>query len=233
MNTAMIASLGIISFTVALVAIFALRSRGLLKTALRLFSRKKKLTVLTIMALVVGSSIVTGSLAVGDSMRYAIVEGVYDDLGNVDEVVSSGGLFNESILGDVSIDPALLEVTDAIAPLIVLKGSARNKATDLTESRTNILGYDDDLLLGFGPFWVSGDESYYDTLAPGEAIINRNLADKLSAQTGDTITITMRNPEFSIESIYSHLAGQSWANVTVTAVVLDRGVGRLNLETTS
>ncbi|MCK4948580.1 MAG: FtsX-like permease family protein [Thermoplasmata archaeon] len=233
MNTAMIASLGIISFTVALVAIFALRSRGLLKTALRLFSRKKKLTVLTIMALVVGSSIVTGSLAVGDSMRYAIVEGVYDDLGNVDEVVSSGGLFNESILGDVSIDPALLEVTDAIAPLIVLKGSARNEATGLTESRTNILGYDDDLLLGFGPFWVSGDESYYDTLAPGEAIINRNLADKLSAQTGDTITITMRNPEFSIESIYSHLAGQSWANVTVTAVVLDRGVGRLNLETTS
>jgi len=233
MNTAMIASLGIILFTVALVAIFALRSRGLLKTALRLFSRKKKLTILTIMALVVGSSIVTGSLAVGDSMRYAIVEGVYNDLGDVDEVVSSSGLFNESILGYISADPAALEVTDAFAPLIALKGSARNRETGLTESVTNILGYDDDLLLGFGPFWVSGDESYYDTLAPGEAIINRNLAEKLNAQPEDVITISMRNPEFSIESIYSHLAGQSWANVTVKAVVLDRGVGRLNLETTS
>ena len=64
--------------------------------------------------------------------------GVYDNLGDVDEVISSSGLFNESILGDISADPAALEVTDAYAPLIALKGSARNRETGLTESGRQI-----------------------------------------------------------------------------------------------
>jgi ABC-type antimicrobial peptide transport system permease subunit len=233
MNTAILASLGLISFTLILLVILAAMSRGLLKTALRLFSRKKKLTILTIMALVVGSSIVTGSLAVGDSMQHAIVRGVYDDLGSVDIVVSSGGLYNESVLGELSSTPELIGITDAFAGTLSLKGSSRSSANGLTESGTNIVGYDSLLLLGFGPFWLSGGESYFEVVPPGEAIINQDLADRLNAREGDVITITTRNPAFSLESIYSNLSGQSWGNVTVRRVVANTGLGRLNLETTS
>ncbi|MFQ5909949.1 MAG: ABC transporter permease [Thermoplasmata archaeon] len=231
MNVAIVTSLAILLFVSAVVLILALRSRWLFKIALRFFSRKKKLTVLTILALVVGSSIVTGSLAVEDSMRFAIVEGVYDNLGKVDEVVSSGGLFNESIFGSISSHPDLAGVTDAFAPLIVLKGSVRNGTTGSLESNVNIIGYEESLL-DFGDFRVEGG-TFTAGLGSGEAIMNGNLAGRLGVGQGDTVTITARNPHFSVESIYSHLVGQSIANVSVRVVVEDRGLGRLNLETSS
>lgn len=230
MNIAIVSSLAILVFVVAVISVLAIRSPRLFKIALRFFSRKKKLTALTVLALVIGSSIVTGSLAVGDSMRFAIVKGVYDNLGEVDEVVSSSGLFNESILDLISSDSDLTDVTDAIAPLIVLKGSVKTRATGLIQSKANIIGYNDSFI-DFGNFRTVEGETFTGALSPGEAIVNQHLADELGVDRGDVVSISIRNPEFSVESIYSNLSEQLTANLSVRIVVRDIGLGRLNLET--
>lgn len=229
MNVAISASLAILLVVTALVLVLAAKSRQLLKIAMRFLSRKRRLTVLTVLSLVVGSSIITGSLAVGDSMRYSMVEGVYDNLGAVDEIVSSGGLFNESVLSSISADADLAGVTDAIAPLLVLKGSVRSVGTGLIESNVNVIGYERSLL-SFGDFRTEGGGTFTGGLEAGEAIINQNLASRLGISYGDVMSITARNPQFSIESIYSPLVGQATTNVNVSMVVQDKELGRLNFE---
>lgn len=214
---------------VCLIAVAGVRSPSLFRLALSFFLKKKRLTALTIVGLIVGSAIITGSLAVGDSLKSSVVDEVYANLGGVDEVVHSNGLFDESIFSAVSGNSTLAGVTDAIAPLVILKASVRNAATGQFEAKVNIVGYDASLH-AFGEFRKSDGSSLTGVPASGRAVINQQLAGRIDALAGATLAVTTQNPGFSIESIFSPLLGQASFSVVVDAVVADTGLGRFNLE---
>ena len=228
MDLVSLSAVALLGVTV-IVALAAVASVPFFRLAVRFFLERKRLTALAVLGLMVASSMVTGSLAVGDSMRYGVVEGVYGNLGAVDEAVVSNGLFNESVLDALASDGALGGLTDAMAPLLVLKGAVQNGATRALESKASILGYDS-RFLAMGSFEGAGGGIPGGVPGRGEAVINERLAGEIGARTGDVIKITIRNPEFSIESIFSPLAQQVTANVSVIAVVRDAGLGRFTLE---
>jgi ABC-type antimicrobial peptide transport system permease subunit len=225
---ALVPSLVVFLAVVVAVLAMAARSPALLKLALSFFLKKKRLTALTVAGLIVGSAMVTGSLAVGDSMKHGVVEQVYANLGAVDEVIHSDGLFNEMIFDSVSADPSVAAATDGLAPLLILGGSVRQGASGPVESSVNIVGYNG-LFYSFGNFQTLDGGSLTPEVAPGEAIINQKLADALDASAGSSLRITTRSPEFSVESIYSNLAQQVSIDLSVLMVVKDGGMGRFSL----
>jgi putative ABC transport system permease protein len=225
---ALVPSLLVFLTVVAIVAIMAVKSPSFFKLALSFFLKKKRLTALTVAGLIVGSAMVTGSLAVGDSMKHGVVEQVYANLGAVDEVIHSDGLFNEMIFDSVSADPFVAAATDGLAPLLILGGSVRQGASGPVESSVNIVGYNG-LFNSFGKFQTLDGGSLTPEIAPGEAIINQKLADALDASAGSSLRITTRSPEFSVESIYSSLTQQVSIDLSVLMVVKDGGMGRFSL----
>jgi putative ABC transport system permease protein len=225
---ALVPSLVVFLAVVVAVLAMAARSPALLKLALSFFLKKKRLTALTVAGLIVGSAMVTGSLAVGDSMKHGVVEQVYANLGAVDEVIHSDGLFNEMIFDSVSADPSVAAATDGLAPLLILGGSVRQGASGPVESSVNIVGYNG-LFYSFGNFQTLDGGSLTPEVAPGEAIINQKLADALDASAGSSLRITTRSPEFSVESIYSSFTKQVSIDLSVLMVVKDGGMGRFSL----
>ncbi len=227
MQTILVSSLAVFLLAAVILVVVAVRSPSLPRLALNFLLRKKRLTTLTVVGLIVSSTIITGCLAVGDSMRSSVIEEVFANLSEVDEVVYSNGLFNESVHDSVSA--SLADVTDGMAPLIVVKASSRNSGTWLVEPNVNVVGFDTDFL-GLGELRLTSGDIVTSEPGDGTVLINENLANKLGLQSNQYITIDVRNPEFSIESIYSKLAGKITIDLTVTAIVKDFGLGRFNLE---
>jgi len=225
---ALVPSLVVFLAVVAAVLIMAARSPSLFRLALSFFLKKKRLTALTVAGLIVGSAMVTGSLAVGDSMKNGVIEQVYANLGAVDEAVHSDGLFNETIFDSISVSPLVTAFADGLAPLVILGGSVRNAASGSVESGVNIIGYDGSFS-SFGKFQTLDGGSFMAEIDAGMAIVNQKLADALGASAGSTIQITTRNPAFSVESIYSNLTRQVLIDVSVFMVAKDSGIGRFSL----
>ena len=214
---------------VVVLTIAAFRSKALFKLALTFLLKKRRLTVLAVFGLIVASSIITGSLAVGDSMESSMIEDVYANLGGVDEVVHSNRLFNQSIFAALSSNSTLAGVTDAMAPLLMLKVAVNNKTTGRTESSVNLIGYEW-RLLQFGVF-SSYDGGVYAGPPPhNKTVINQKLAERLAVGSGSNVTVAARNPGFSIESIFSELGSQFSFEWQVDAIVTDTGLGRFSLD---
>ncbi|MCK5548725.1 MAG: FtsX-like permease family protein [Thermoplasmata archaeon] len=227
MDELLIYSLIIIALVGAVVVFLAVRSPLLFKIGIRNFVKRKKSSALAICGLLVGSAIISGSLAVGDSMENAIVQSAYENLGEVDELVHSLTSFNRTLFDSLKNDAILDSLTDGIAPLIVLPVSVTNPANGLRESRSTVFGYNRDLF-HFGDFLTAGP-TYNIELGPGQAIIDEKLADTINVQPGQNITLSFRSPEYSIETVYSELRDLILKNLTVSAVVRDESLGRLKL----
>ena len=58
------------------------------------FKRRKTGTILIIIGLMISTSVITGSLVVGDSMTYFVEESTYRNLGEVDVTVTSFEFFS-------------------------------------------------------------------------------------------------------------------------------------------
>lgn len=175
---------------ILLMVITGIFRRVIAKLGLRNFYRHKGHAVISIMGLLVGTSIICASMVVGDSIEYFIVEETYDSLGEVDiQVMPVGeGYFNYSVYTDLAADPIISGSIDAISPTLVSGSTVKDLNTGLFESTVSVLGFDPEIDRAFGPFIdESGGEFYGDDLGTNDAIINRELADKLDAGVNDTL----------------------------------------------
>jgi ABC-type lipoprotein release transport system permease subunit len=220
-------SLAIIAITFVFISALALRAPILLKMAFRNFRKRKKSSILAICGLLVSSAIISGSLAVGDSMENAVVQSAYANLGEVDEVVHSYRSFNSSVYDSLKADASLGQLTDALAPLIMLPVSVVSKASGLRETSTLIAH--DNKLLEFGDLRSLDGSLIRSAPGSGEAFINSKLAEEIGIAQGQNITLTLRAPDFSIETIYSNKANLAEIELVVKATVENEGLGRFQL----
>jgi ABC-type lipoprotein release transport system permease subunit len=237
MDVMLVASLIIIIVTVLAIAILAARSPLLFRMAVRNIAKRRKASVLAICGLLVSSAIIAGALAVGDSMENAVVQSAIANLGEVDEVVLSHKTFDQGIHDSMKNDAVLGSMIDGTAPLIILPASVTGGWNNLRESST-LIGFNREFL-GFGDFTTSSGSPFAEELDLNEAIINEKLAEGIGANTGDTITLSFRNPDYSIERLFSALSDLSAHNVsqsnliqhnfTVKEVVKNEGLGRFQL----
>ena len=175
--------------------------------------RYKRYYLLIALAVALANTIITGSLFVGDSVRYTLVSRVDERLGNALTLITSGTGFMDEALADM---PAL-------------KGSAA------TVFFTN--GFVSHSL-ALQPVSVWGVDSSIESIAAqgfvvpdvGEVVINRKTANELSLNAGDDIVV--RLPSASMIPSGSLFVTDNYTTslrLRIKAIVDSRQSGNLNL----
>jgi ABC-type lipoprotein release transport system permease subunit len=227
MDVVIIASAVVLVGTFLILGLLAIRSRMVFRIAVRNFLKRKRSTLFAVFGLAVGAAIVTGSLVVGDSLQNAVVQSTYRNLGGVDEAARSVGVFSETIVDEIRFELMGSEI-DAVAPLMILPVSVKNDTTGARQSLVNIIAFDDDFL-DFGKFALEDGTSFEGSLGPGQALVNRKLADQIGASANDELTVYFRTPEFSIETVYSTITSLQNYYFEIHDIVEDSGLGRFQL----
>jgi len=94
----------------------------------------------------VAAMVITGSLVAGDSLKGSIVSAVYENLGEVDEVVVSEQLFRQGIVDELEANKSLTQVVDHVAPLLFLDGVVENPKYGERTGKARIIGFDERFL---------------------------------------------------------------------------------------
>lgn len=213
-----------------LVAILALRNRVFFKLGLRNAGRRRGRTTLIVFGLMLGTAIVSAALSTGDSMSNTIRSTVIDSLGETDELVSvegaeaqgfaGVGYFDEELFAPVNDAARADPLVDGVAPAIIEPVAVQNRTTRQNEPRVTLFASESELLDGFGEIREVGAGSVsLGELGPGEAYLNADVAEELSASPGDELRVLAgdRSETYTLRSIveYDGSAGASEKNFSV------------------
>ena len=197
------------------IAIIAIRNRFLIKLSLRNIPRRRTQSILIIVGLMLSSTIVAASLAIGDTITASIRNAVLDGVGDTDIRISKPtfGQLGDSTLTAEEIEEVASELypdvrVDGIMAITTEQAPVLNQRTRLTEARATVRGFDVDGAVGtfrpqseggasntsrLSPFLlpptIDGATVDFSSLADDEVLINEALGNTLDAQAGDTLTI--------------------------------------------
>ncbi len=171
-----------------------------------------------VLGVAVGTSVLTGALFVGDSMRASLRAAALQRLGPVEHALVAQRFFREALAEEVAgSDEAIHAV-----PLIMLTGSVVHADTSARVDRMNVFGVDD-------RFWGLSAESRAEIALPmGEAraaprepsrtvILNDALARELGAKPGDDVLL--RLPSQNTVSSETLLGRRDRATLTLRLTV--------------
>lgn len=142
------------------------RFRLLLRTA-RYF-RNTNLAVL--LAVAVGTAVLTGSLLVGESVRYSLLQIVERRLGKVDHLLTTPGLFDDALAGRIERQTGFKERFTGAEALLYTKGSCEG-TQGAAAHRVNVFGRT--------------------SVTSGACVLSRALAQQLEAVAGSTLVLRM------------------------------------------
>ena len=204
---------GILGFVTLMIFGMAMRNRILLKLALRNIPRRPAQTVLIVIGLMLSTTIISASLAIGDTVTGSIRSVVLDALGNTDirlRTPLAGGDAESAVFADDAdgtaffvdryLDPETLarvigivdadDRIDGVMPQIREVLPVLDGRSQLTESRMTVVGFDATRQAGFGEIRTTDGQLFeLDRLSDDEVLINRAAAEELDARAGDEIVI--------------------------------------------
>ena len=201
MDHIMLVLLAIFLPSLAVICFLALRSRVMLKMALRNIPRRKAQTALIVAGIMISTLIMAASFGTGDTLTFSIKKSVVDGLGTIDEFVISARAGENDQFGGAAYVPverftrlqqelAGVDIIDGLAAGLAETAPTVNERNSLSEGRMQIAGVDPDTLQGFGGFTLEGGgEVRVDGLGPNEIFINSAAAEDLEALPGDTLTV--------------------------------------------
>lgn len=218
-DTLLVALFGLLGLIFLGIVYTALRYPLPFRLGLRNLPRRKSQTLLIVAGLALSTLIITSALGVGDTVDYSVKVEVYDELGAIDAQLgasavtagssfsfsaapsnetASSGPFDQAVATRVA---ALVDGTtiDGVAPVLVQQLPVYNRTSNLSEAAVSVRGIG--AVTGAG----LAAPAELDELAAGEVLVNRALADSLSAQPGDELLLVKGQP----------------APVTVRAIVPD------------
>ncbi|MGZ4940970.1 MAG: ABC transporter permease [Halobacteriota archaeon] len=192
MDTALLLGCSVLISLSVLIATLATRNVAIFKMSIRNLVRHPKNTAIVLVALLIGTAIVSGSLVSSSSLDYVVVRAAYDALGNVDETVVSNSLpFNYSVYSKLTADLELKNNTDGISPSLSGQAPSVDDVTSgIVSTNVTLVGLDFDRDVSFGTFTLlNNTQTNASDLTSGEVLINSKLARDLDAHVGDRLTI--------------------------------------------
>ena len=177
-----------------LLAFLVLRGPVLRRLAIRQASRRRTEAALVIIGSALGTTIIVGSLVVGDTLNFSVKQDAYRTLGPVDErVVSTDPVAGEVValaLRNLRSDPLVDGVLTAHSEqaAVVLTGNGRQAA----EPRTLVWDVDFAAAQRFGGSGVASGLSG-PSPRPSEVVLNDRLASDLGARVGDSVMLYLYN----------------------------------------
>ncbi|HEX6904249.1 MAG TPA: ABC transporter permease [Thermoanaerobaculia bacterium] len=169
----------------------------------------------------VASTVLTGALLAGDSVRGSLTDLMLDRLGGIDSVLISQGFFREELGAELNA-----------APLIVARASAVHGSSSTRASGIAVYGVDE----RFSRLHGRGEglpklESSGGIFPP--AVINESLAQEIGAKAGDDLLLSFELPgEIPRETLLGDKDADDvlvTRRFTVARVVPDRGIGGFGL----
>ncbi|MCI4355053.1 MAG: FtsX-like permease family protein, partial [Thermoplasmata archaeon] len=194
-------ALGLVGALVILLAVvgllslaFALRYRLSWRIAMRNVRRGRWRTVLVVFGLLVATTIVSGSLVIGDTVDAVNVHFTYIAYGSTDEAI-----YNHSVTTTYSFFPARVATAltanlsgndeiSGITPEIVSTVSVLDQRTHVPEPGLNLIGADPNASHSLGSFTTDSGGSL-DGPSAGTVLLDDQAASDLNATAGDTVEL--------------------------------------------
>jgi putative ABC transport system permease protein len=186
--TPTLAALLLVAFGIVL--FIALRKPVLRRLALRQVVRRRREATLVVLGSMLGTAIIVGSLIVGDTLNFSVKQSAYENLGPIDETVTSTTLAQgqkvadrlAGLQGDPAVDGILTAHGD-VASVTMGAGGTR-----VAEPQVGVWDLSFTDAAAFGVAGGEGSGISGRTPVPGEVVINADLAAALGARTGGTLT---------------------------------------------
>lgn len=193
-------------------------------------------TAAIILGVATATSVITGALLVGDSMRGSLRGLTLERLGKIQSVLAPGTFFpiqsvrwTEGLSGDAGeplrISSVILFPGGSVERKIEVQGEAINRTRRI--GGVQILGIDD----SFWDFDVTGIQPGV-SLNGDQVILNQSAADELGVEVNDEVTLRLP-VEAAVPADSplgrSDIQGEGLPRMKVVAIVPDRGLGRFSL----
>jgi len=230
--------IGIFILVLAGIMLPLFRDRILFKMGVRNMARRKRYTAIVTFGLMIGTAVITASLAVGDTMEKMIESETLSELYTTDEKIVAESLtderqfFNMSIFNEVNqqVDRAPI---DGLSPSISTYAAVLNLNSNLSETRAQFSGVDFSRTDPFGSF-MNQDGEQVKGLEPSEIMVGSDTADDLEAMVGDALIVYANNnlTTFTVTHILraEERAGSGtglYVNLTVGQEALGK-IGKIN-----
>ena len=194
------------------------RFQLILKSFLHYF----KSNLLVALGVLISTMVLTGSLVIGDSVRYSLTQATFYRLGKTTHLVSvTERYFRREMAVEIEQDNPQIQAT----PLLLLEGMAVSGGGQQRANKVQVIGLDKD-------FDKVAGTLLYAELTDNEIAISKNLAERLQVAEGDNILvrikkaslIPMNAPFVSAEETSVSLRG------SVKKVVSKEELGRFSLK---
>ena len=156
---------------------------GIKNIVIRSLSHYRRAALYQFLIVTMLSAVITGSLLTGYSVRQSLKNSAVERLGNTGILISSGiRNFDTGLAEKLTREQGFPAVA-----LIETDGFCRSFTGDGKSSRTKIFGIDSSF------FRFLGHEGI--TLRPGEAVINKALAERIRISEGEEIILNINKPD--------------------------------------
>ncbi|MCI4330540.1 MAG: FtsX-like permease family protein [Thermoplasmata archaeon] len=175
-------------------AAMAATHRLSLRIAVRNVRRGRWRTVLLVLGLLVGTTIVSSSLVIGDTVNAVNVHFTYQSIGFTTEAIYDQSLnrgylgFNYSVFTALSARTAGDSQIAGITPEIVGSAAAYDRATGVPQSGLNLIGVNGNQSRALGPF-VADDGTHRAGPGPSEVYLDDQAANDVGARVGDPVIL--------------------------------------------
>lgn len=195
---------------------------SILQYILKTFLHYFKSNLLVALGVVVSTTVLTGSLIIGDSVRYSLEQSTFSRLGVTTHLVSvAERYFRQEMATEIESDNPEIKA----APILLLEGVAVADGGQLRANKVQIVGVD----AGFEKISKS---TFFTELKANEIAISQNLAERLQLNEGDNLLvritkaslIPMNAPFISAEETSVSM------RATIKKVVQKEEMGRFGLK---
>ncbi len=209
-----------------------------LKLAIRGLLYHWRINATVALGVAAATAVLTGALVVGDSVRGSLRALTLDRLGRIDQLLISDHFFQASLAGQLQQQPAFQQhYRQAVGVMLFPQATVERPGDGRTTRAANVLVVGSGLSSGKSAgssFWDLGDASSVakQSPAPGEIILNRQLANELDVNIGDQVTLRLpRSEGIPADSPLGEKTDRirSLPGLKIIEIVENRGLGRFSL----
>jgi putative ABC transport system permease protein len=153
-----------------------------LQYILKTFAHYLKANLLVALGVAISTMVLTGSLIIGDSVRYSLEQATFYRLGETTHLVSVvERYFRQEMAAEIELDNPEIKAT----PILLLEGIAVADGGQLRANKVQIVGVNSD-------FNEIAKSSLFAELQDNEIAISQNLAERLQISEGDNILVRIK-----------------------------------------
>ncbi|MBT6004842.1 MAG: FtsX-like permease family protein, partial [Prolixibacteraceae bacterium] len=146
------------------------------------FAHYFKANLLVALGVAISTMVLTGSLIIGDSVRYSLEQATFSRLGETTHLVSVvERYFRQEMAAEIELDNPEIKAT----PILLLEGIAVADGGQLRANKVQIVGVNSD-------FTEVAKSSLFAELQDNEIAISQNLAERLQITEGDNILVRIK-----------------------------------------